>query len=97
MPVRSFIFTAVFASDEEWLKKNKPDEYQKYICNIKVQTQAKFRKIADKEELRYRENEFKRQAVAALKKRTWTKEITKNKMREIILEEKSKKIKQQEL
>lgn len=82
---------------ESWLKAHHPDEFEKYVLNTKVNIQAMFRKIADKEELEYRKSELLRISKAALNSRLWSKEITKNQMREIILAQKSELIKAHDL
>lgn len=79
---------------ENWLKKNHPEQYADYICNIKIQMQSQFRKIAEKEELLQRQRDFKRSQAKGYR---MTKEKSQNKMREEILEQKTELIKTQEI
>lgn len=79
---------------EKWLKQNKPDEFIKYITTTKNEIQKKFGKIQEQEELEYLRSCFRRSSEKGLR---YVREKTNNKMREEILEQKTKNMKQQEL
>lgn len=73
---------------EKWLKENHPSEFEKYVFNIRGPAQKKFGAIADQEHLEQLERNFKRAALKGLEK-------SKNKMRAEIVEQRSKKFKQE--
>lgn len=82
---------------EDWLKKNHPLAWENYVITKRTELQAQFRYVAEKEEIEYRKSQFKRQAKAALLNRTWTKEKTKNQMRNEILIQKTKNFKTEDI
>lgn len=77
---------------EKWLKENQPDAFKHYVTNIRVDVIKKYGAIQEKEELEYLKRQFKRSAQKGLRA---TLEITDNKMREIILDQKTKLITQE--
>jgi len=75
---------------EKWLKDHQPEMFKQYVTGIRYEAQKKYGAIQEKEELEYLQRQFLRSAHKGL-------EIKQNKMREIILEQKTKNIKQKEL
>ena len=73
---------------EKWLKEHHPFEFEKYVFNIRGPAQKKFGAVADQEHLEQLERNFKRAALKGLEK-------SKNQMRAEIVEQRSKKFKQE--
>jgi len=72
---------------EKWLQKQKPEEWVKYLINVKYPKTEKAEEKEKKEQQQYKENYEKRSVAQGA-------EITKNQIRKKLIEERTKRLQQ---